>query len=87
MPILSANPYSTAVALNETLLAVGGLYGSSSDIHLYQHNAKKWIKVGELPIGRSQCACAVLPSGELFVAGGDARGSEQHVDIAQMIFN
>lgn len=87
LPRLSANPYSTAVALNETLLAVGGLYGSSLDIHLYQHNAKKWIKVGELPIGRSQCACAVLPSGELFVAGGNARGSEQHVDIAQMIFN
>ena len=87
LPTLSANPYSTAVAVNETLLAVGGIYGSTSDIHLYRDSTKKWIKVGELPIGRSQCACALLPSGEIFIAGGDARGSEQKVDIAQVIFN
>ena len=87
LPRLTTNPYPTAVAVNETLLAIGGIDDSSSDIHLYQHSTKKWIKVGELPIGRSQCACAVLPSGEIFVAGGDARGSEQHVDIAQVVFN
>ena len=84
---LSANPYSTAVAVNETLLAVRGIYGSTSDIHLYRASTKKWIKVGELPTSRSQCACALLPSGEIFVAGGDTRGSEQKVDIAQVFFN
>ena len=82
----SVNPDSTVVALNETILTIGGVDSSSSDIHLYQHSTKKWIKVGELPIGRSQCACAVLPSGEIFVAGGDAPGSEQQVDIAQVLF-
>ena len=73
---------STAVALNEHLLAVGGVHGSSSDIHLYQHSTRRWLKIGELPTRRSQCACVVLPSGELFVAGGEACGSEQKVDIA-----
>ena len=87
LPRLSANAYSTTVAVNETLLAVGGIRDSSSDIHLYQDSTKKWLKVGELPIGRSQCACAVLPRGEIFVAGADARGSEQRVDIAQVVFN
>lgn len=82
----NANPYSTAIALNETLLAIGGVDSSTSDILLYQHSTKEWIKVGELPIGRSQCACTVLPTGEIFVAGGDAPGSEQQVDIAQVLF-
>lgn len=45
------NPDSTAVALNETLLAIGGMDSSSSDIHVYQHSTKEWIKVGELSIG------------------------------------
>ena len=82
----SVNPDSTVVALNETILVIGGVDSSSSDIHLYQHSTKKWIKVGELLIGQSQCACTVLPSGEIFVAGGDAPGSEQQVDIAQVLF-
>ena len=82
----SVNADSTATALNETLLAVGGSKNGSYDIHIYQHSTRSWIKVGELPVGRSQCVCAVLPSGEVFVAGGEVCGSEERVDIARVNF-
>ena len=59
---------STALILNGALLTVGG-FGSSA-IHLYQPSSWRWVKVGELPDQRRQCACTVLPSGEIFVAGG-----------------
>ena len=59
---------STVLILNGALLAVGGW--RSSAIHLYQPRSKSWVKVGDLPNQRRQCACTVLPSGEIFVAGG-----------------
>ena len=43
-------------------------------------SSKSWIKAGELPTGRLACTCTVLPSGEVFVAGGV--GTERRVDIA-----
>ena len=68
--ILPVTPlaYSTALILNGALLAVGGM--NSSAIHLYQPSSKRWVKVAGLPDQRSDCACIVLPSGEIFVAGG-----------------
>ena len=60
--------HSTVLILNGALLAVGGEW--SSAIHLYQPTNKSWVKVGDLPTKRRWCACAVLPSGEIFVAGG-----------------
>ena len=43
----------------------------SSDIYAYHPEMNDWIKVGEIPIGRWFCGCAMLPSGELLVAGGE----------------
>ena len=72
--------YSTALAFNGALLAVGGNYSGSTAIYHYQPSSRSWIKAGELPTGRRECTCTVLPSGDLFVAGGSGAG--QRVDIA-----
>jgi hypothetical protein len=74
---------STALVHNGALFAVGGL-----NIQHYQLSINGWIEVADLPCGRSRCACAVLPSGEIFLAGGDARGGLgiKRVDIATIVF-
>ena len=59
---------STALALQGSLLAVGGR--GSSAILAYQHSSKSWVKVGDLPREQWKCGCAILPNGELLVAGG-----------------
>ena len=59
---------STALALQGSLLAVGGW--ESSAIHAYQPSSKSWVKVGDLPREQCKCGCAILPNGELLVAGG-----------------
>ena len=60
--------HSTALILNGALLAVGGW--NSPVIHLYQPSSRRWVEVSDLPDQRSDCACIVLPSGEIFIAGG-----------------
>ena len=75
---------STALAFNGALLAVGGRsYRESTAIYHYQPSSRSWIRAGELPIGRYQCTCTVLPSGDLYVAGGDG-STKQQVDIASV---
>ena len=73
---------STALAINGVLLAVGGggLQYTSKDIYHYQPNSRSWIKAGELLTKRLECACTVLPSGEVLVAGGG--DGDKRVDIA-----
>ena len=74
---------STALAFNGALLAVGGGgYPGSTAIYHYQPSSRSWIKAGELPTGRYQCTCTVLPSGDLYVAGGG--GATQLVDMASV---
>ena len=73
---------STALCLNGALMTLGGS-GWSTTIHHYQPSTRRWIKAGELPTGRSCCACAVLPSGELFVTGGGYMNTTS-VDIASI---
>ena len=68
---------STIFILNGALLTVGG-WGSSS-IHLYQPGRRSWVKVGDLPNKQWQCACAVLPNGEMFVAGGHSYVENKHM--------
>ena len=74
--------YSTALAFNRALLAVGGGYPGSRAIYHYRSSSRSWVKAGELPTERSNCTCTVLPSGNLYVAGGGIAG--QRVDIASV---
>ena len=65
---------STPLILNGALLSVGGY--KSSAIYLYQSSSRSWVKVSDSPAKLSRCACIVLPSGEIFMAGGlDNEGS------------
>ena len=79
---------SAAITLHGALLAVGGCHGNdrSTAIHAYQPATNNWKQVGELPTARSYCACTLLPSGELLVAGGrDSNGKRTNrVDVAAM---
>ena len=75
--------HSTVLVFNGSLLAVGGY--ESSTIHLYQPSSRSWVKVGDLPTERWECTCTVLPSGEIFVAGGCSRSNmmaDSRVDVA-----
>ena len=77
--------YSTAIAVHGSLLAVGGSHGGqrSSAIHVYDQEKNKWNKVGDLPTERQDCACCLLPSGEILVAGGqDRNGRTSRMDVA-----
>ena len=59
----------TLLALQGHLLLVGG-WGYGQELHRYDPKAKQWRECGQLPVGMSGPSCAVLPSGELMVAGG-----------------
>ena len=74
--------YSTAIAVCGSLLAVGGSHGRqrSSAIHVYDQEKNGWSKMGDLPTERQDCACCLLPSGEILVAGGDS--SYTRMDVA-----
>ena len=78
--------YSTAIAVHGSLLAVGGSHGRqrSSPIHVYDQEKNKWNKVGDLPTERDDCACCLLPSGEILVAGGEDRNGRgtRRMDVA-----
>ena len=73
---------SAAIAVHGSLLAVGGSHGGqrSSAIHVYDQEKNAWDKVGDLPTERTYCACCLLPSGEILVAGGG--GSASRMDVA-----
>ena len=77
---------STALAFNGALLAVGGGSPGSKPIYHYQPtcSSRSWVKAGELPTRRFRCTCTVLPSGDLYVAGGNVIDTEQRVDIASV---
>ena len=75
---LQSTPFKcfTALAYNGALLAIGGEGGTkSSVIYIYRPREKCWIKAGDLPTDRVRCACAILPSGEIFIAGGASSSS------------
>ena len=73
---------STAIAVRGSLLAVGGSHGGqrSSAIHVYDQEKNAWNKVDDLPTEKQDCACCLLPSGEILVAGGD--DSARRMDVA-----
>jgi hypothetical protein len=74
LPTMFSLRGSTATSLHGALVALGGRGGHSHQcLYAYQPSRKSWIKAGEMPIERHQCACAILPSGELFIVGGYTR--------------
>ena len=77
---------STAIAVRGSLLAVGGSHGGqrSSAIHVYNQEKNVWNKMGDLPTERKDCACCLLPSGEILVAGGEDRNGNwtSRMDVA-----
>ena len=64
---------STLLALQGHLLLVGGS-GRVQKLHRYDPEARQWRVCGQLPVGMDGPSCAVLPSGELMVAGGRVMG-------------
>ena len=50
-------------------------------MYLYQATNKCWVRAGEMPNERAECACAVLPSGKFVVLGGDVLPS---IDICAL---
>ena len=76
---------SAAIAVHGSLLAVGGSHGGqrSSAIHVYDQEKNAWNKMGDFPTEREDCACCLLPSGEILVAGGaDPNGRTSRMDVA-----
>ncbi|XP_064389884.1 uncharacterized protein LOC135337826 isoform X2 [Halichondria panicea] len=64
---------SAPLSIGRSLLAVGGQDDkskTSSSIHLYQPDTRRWVKVGDLPTARYCCTCSILPIEEVIVAGG-----------------
>ena len=80
--------HTTLFSIGNMLLTAGGGHGGSvslaltallmkrdkpsADIHLFNPHTNQWLKIGELPEPRMICACTVLPSGKLLVAGGES---------------
>ena len=77
--------YSTALAFNGALLAVGGDESGSSAIHMHQPSSNSWVMAGELPIKQWCSGCIVLPTGELLVAGGGVGEICRMIEIASII--
>ena len=80
---------STPVSLKGSLFAVGGQdkdYKASSAIQLYQPDAEEWVKVGDLPLPRYDCTCAVGTCREVLVAGGQDANKTllRRMDIASL---
>lgn len=84
---------STLFSIGKMLVTIGGrLEGTLSavfermklksrkicaDIHVFNPRSNQWVKVGELPETVYDCACTVLPSGKLLVAGGTTDTDEE----------
>ena len=67
----------TLLALQRHLLLVGGL-GYKQEIHRYDPETRQWRDCGQLPVGMYAPCCAVLPSGDLMVAGGRTGDTEDY---------
>ena len=77
---------STLLTVHGHLLLIGG-EGYSQEINRYNKEAREWRVCGQLPVGMHTPCCAVLPSGDLMVAGGgtgDTKKSSKRVWLANI---
>ena len=67
---------SAPVSVGSSLLTFGGRLDEQpqSSVYACQPESKRWVKVGDLPGARYSCTCSLLPSGEIFIAGGQIPG-------------
>ena len=65
----------TLLALQGHLLLIGGKE-CVQEIHRYDQETRQWRVCGQLPVGMYAPCCAVLPSGDLMVAGGGTGDTE-----------
>ena len=78
--------YPNLLALQGHLLLVGGV-GCVQKIHRYDQETRQWRVCGQLPVGMAAPCCAVLPSGDLMVAGGvtgDTKKASKRMWIAKI---
>ena len=76
----------TLLALQGHLLLVGGR-GYVQEIYRYYQETRQWRVCGQLPVGMRGPCCAILPSGDLMVAGGwtgDAEAISKRMWIAKI---
>ena len=76
----------TILALQGQLLLVGGV-GYIQEIHCYDKETRQWRVCGQLPVAMEAPCCAVLPSGDLMVAGGgtgDTKKESKRMWIAKI---
>ena len=64
----------TILALQGHLLLVGG-WNYDQEIHRFEPETRQWRECGQLPVRMYAPCCAVLPSGDLMVAGGVNTGA------------
>ena len=81
----AVKPHSAPLNFEGSLLSVGGIshWKASSSVYIHLPDTKKWVKVGDLPSVRYNCTCSVLPSGEIIIAGGWAKG---YVSTVEFLF-
>ena len=82
---------TTAVVLHDSLLIVGGKNdGDEHDSSIYRYDPRPqfevWVKVGDMPVRRSLCSCAVLPHtlGKLLIVGGHDDGSKNNAQVHKL---
>ena len=78
--------WPTLLALQGHLLLVGGR-GYVQEIDRYDQETRQWRVCGQLPVGMEAPCCAVLPSGDMMVAGGitgDTKKDSKRMWIAKI---
>ena len=80
---------STAVALGDYLMSVGGTdspgtQAHSSALFLFSPALEKWLFIGNLPTARSLTTCAMLSKGRLAVLGGQKKGTKNSKTVEIM---
>ena len=73
--VITTSPYqrSGCTAINGKLVIASGLTEqnkTSTTIHCFSPDNRKWEELGEMPAARSSCSLAVINGNQLLVVGG-----------------